>query len=157
VPADLEKARAVLDRAQGLFVGGGNTFRLLDTLQRTGLLEEIRARVTAGLPYMGARAGTNITAPTIRTTNDMPIVQPRDFTALGFLKFQINPHYLDADATLAHSGETREQRLLEYLEENETPVLGIREDAWIRLEGPVLVLEGERGARLFRRGSDPWE
>jgi dipeptidase E len=157
VPADADTGRAALARAEGIFVGGGNTFRLLDTLQRTGLLEEIRARVTAGVPYMGASAGTNIASPTIRTTNDMPIVQPRDFNALGFLKFQINPHYLDADAGLHHSGETREQRLLEYLEENETPVLGIREDAWLRLEGQVLVLEGERGARLFRRGVDPWE
>jgi len=157
VPADGAAARAVLDRAQGVFVGGGNTFRLLDTLQRTGLLEDVRARVTAGLPYMGASAGTNIAAPTICTTNDMPIVQPRDFVAMGLVRFQINPHYLDPDPGLRHSGETREQRLVEYLEENDVPVLALREDAWVRREGAVLVLEGERGARLFRRGFDPWE
>jgi len=148
---------ALLEAAEGVFVGGGNTFRLLDTLQRSGLLEPLRRRVRAGLPYLGASAGTNLAAPTIRTTNDMPIVQPKGFEALGLLPFQINPHYLDADPGSSHMGETRETRLLEYLEDNETPVLGLREGAWLRLEGGLLVLEGGRGARLFRRGADPEE
>jgi dipeptidase E len=148
---------ALLEAAEGVCVGGGNTFRLLDTLQRSGLLEPLRRRVRAGLPYLGASAGTNLVAPTIRTTNDMPIVQPKSFEALGLLPFQINPHYLDADVGSPHMGETRETRLLEYLEDNETPVLGLREGAWLRLESGVLTLEGRRGARLFRRGAEPRE
>lgn len=151
------QGHAALAAAEGVFVGGGNTFRLLDQLQRSELLEALRARVLAGLPYMGASAGTNITAPTIRTTNDMPIVQPRDFDALGVIPFQINPHYLDPDPASAHMGETRETRLREYLEENTRPVLGLREGAWLRREGPRLELGGRNGARLFRREAPPEE
>ncbi len=147
----------LLEEAQSVFVGGGNTFRLLDRLQRSGLLETLRRRVSGGLPYMGASAGTNIAAPTLMTTTDMPIVQPPSFEALGLIPFQINPHYLDADPNSTHMGETRETRLREYLEENERPVLGLREGAWLRLEGARLTLAGRRGARLFRRDADPEE
>ena len=109
------------------------------------------------MPYLGASAGTNIAAPTIRTTNDMPIVQPATFDALGLVPFQINPHYLDADPASRHMGETREERLREYLEENEAPVLGLREGAWLRVEGEAATLGGANGARLFRRGAEPVE
>lgn len=144
-----------LEAAEAVFVGGGNTFRLLRALQATGHVEAIRARVEAGMPYLGASAGTNIAAPTIKTTNDMPIVQPASFDALGLVPFQINPHFIDADAASRHMGETREERLREYLEENDRPVVGLREGAWLRREGGSLRLEGRNGARLFRRGSDP--
>ncbi len=147
--------REALADAEAVFVGGGNTFRLLDTLQRAGFVDLLRARVRGGMPYVGASAGTNIAAPTIRTTNDMPIVQPASFDALGLVPFQINPHYLDADPASRHMGETRADRLREYLEENERPVIGVREGAWLRLEGGRLTLEGTNGARIFRRGSDP--
>ena len=146
-----------LGSAEAVFVGGGNTFRLLRTLQSTGHVESLRARVTAGMPYLGASAGTNIAAPTIRTTNDMPIVQPASLDALGLVPFQINPHFVDADAGSRHMGETREDRLREYLEENEAPVVGLREGAWLRREGVSLRLDGRNGARLFRRGSAPEE
>jgi dipeptidase E len=125
-----------------VFVGGGNTFRLLDALQRTGLLVVLRARVLDGLPYMGASAGTNIAAPTIRTTNDMPIVEPATFSALGLVPFQINPHYLDADPASTHNGETREQRIGEFLEENDVAVLGLREGTWLRVDGPRASIGG---------------
>ncbi|HWW94867.1 MAG TPA: dipeptidase PepE [Vicinamibacteria bacterium] len=148
---------AALKSAEAVFVGGGNTFRLLHQLQRSGLLEGLRARARAGMPYLGASAGTNIAAPTIRTTNDMPIVEPRGFGALGLVPFQINPHYLDADPSSRHMGETREQRLREYLEENETPVVALREGAWLRLEGSSLRLEGQNGARIFRPRQEPEE
>jgi dipeptidase E len=149
--------RGVIDRCQAVFVGGGNTFRLLDALQRSTLLHVVRERVIAGMPYIGASAGTNIAAPTIRTTNDMPIVQPASFEALSLVPFQINPHYLDADPASSHMGETRETRLREYLEENELPVVGLREGAWIRVAGGTRTLGGATGARLFRRGAEPAE
>jgi dipeptidase E len=149
--------RAVLEAADAVFVGGGNTFRLLDTLQRADLLRVLRDRASSGLPYMGASAGTNIAAPTIRTTNDMPIVQPASFDGLGLVSFQINPHFIDADPSSSHMGETREERLREYLEENRAPVLGLREGAWVRVEGDRATLGGATGARLFRRGAEPLE
>ena len=148
---------AALDGAEAVFVGGGNTFRLLDTLQRTGLLDALRRRTRAGAPYLGASAGTNVVAPTIRTTNDMPIVQPASFDALGLVPFQINPHYLDADPSSRHMGETREERLREFLEENDAVVVALREGAWLRVEGRGVSLGGRRGARIFRRGRDPEE
>jgi dipeptidase E len=149
--------RGVIDRCQAIFVGGGNTFRLLDALQRSTLLHVLRERVIAGMPYLGASAGTNIAAPSIRTTNDMPIVEPASFDALSLVPFQINPHYLDADPASSHMGETRETRLREYLEENEPPVIGLREGAWIRVVGDARTLGGATGARVFRRGAEPVE
>jgi dipeptidase E len=148
---------AVLEAADAVFVGGGNTFRLLDALQRADLLPVLRERASSGMPYMGASAGTNIAAPTIRTTNDMPIVEPVSFDALGLVAFQINPHFIDADPSSSHMGETREERLREYLEENRAPVLGLREGAWLRVEGDRATLGGATGARLFRRGVGPQE
>ncbi len=155
--ADDERAPSILRGSEAIFTGGGNTFRLIDGLQRRGLLEIIRERVRAGAPYMGSSAGTVIAAPTMKTTNDMPIVQPASFEALGFLRFQINPHYLDPDPGSTHMGETRETRIREFLEENETPVLGLREGTWLRVTGAEVTLRGTRPARLFRRGADPVE
>ena len=127
--------RGMIASSQAIFVGGGNTFRLLATLQRLGLITSIQNAVDSGVRYMGASAGTNIAAPTIRTTNDMPIVQPSSFSALGLVPFQINPHYLDADPSSTHAGETRDDRLTEFLEENAVPVLGLREGAHLRVKG----------------------
>jgi dipeptidase E len=155
------RGAAALERAEGLFVGGGNTFRLLDRLQRSQLVESIQRRVRAGLPYLGSSAGTVITAPTLQTTNDMPIVAPASFEALGLVPFQINCHYLDADPASRHMGETRETRLREFLEENDVPVVGLREGSWIAVgdAGGRLTarLEGARCARLFRRGAEARE
>jgi dipeptidase E len=142
---------------EAIFVGGGNTFRLLKTLYDLNLLDPIRQRVTQGLPYIGSSAGSNIAGPTIKTTNDMPIVQPPSFDALGFVSFQINPHYLDPDPDSKHMGETREKRLIEFLEENDTPVVAIREGAMLRVENGRTTLKGSSGARIFRRGLDPIE
>jgi len=149
--------RRLLESAQAVFVGGGNTFRLLLKLQSSGLLPVLRDRARGGMPYLGASAGTNIASPSIKTTNDMPIVQPESFEALGLVPFQINPHYLDPDASSAHMGETRETRLREYLQENQAPVVGLREGAWIRVESEALTLGGSHGARIFRRDGEPEE
>jgi dipeptidase E len=149
--------RELLETVPAVFVGGGNTFRLLDTLQQAGMLDLLRQRVESGMHYMGASAGINIAAPTIRTTNDMPIVEPASFRALGLVPFQINPHYLDRDPSSTHMGETREQRLLEFLEENDSTVVGLREGAWIRVDGDAVRLGGRNGARVFRRGREPEE
>jgi dipeptidase E len=149
-----------LEQAEAVFVGGGNSFRLLKALQEKSLLEAVRRRVKEGtLRYIGSSAGTNMACPSLRTTNDMPIVQPRSFEAFGLLPFQINPHYLDPDPTSTHMGETREQRLSEFLEENEVLVLGLREGSWLRQQVGQLWLEGltGTGARLFERGVAPRE
>ena len=144
-----------LERAEVLFVGGGNSFRLLRALQRLDLLDVVRRRVRAGeLSYMGSSAGTNQACPTIRTTNDMPIVEPDGFEAFDLVPFQINPHYQDPDPDSSHMGETREKRILEFLEENDVPVLGIREGTWLRRRGDRLTLHGQPGGILFRRGHD---
>jgi len=152
---------AAVEAAEGIFVGGGNTFRLLDRLHRSGLLGPVRSRVLGGMPYLGSSAGTVIASPTIRTTNDMPIVQPASFEALGLVPFQINCHYLDPDPASLHMGETRETRLREYLEENEAPVLGLREGSWLEVEGGPgalrVVLRGLAAARIFRRGAESTE
>jgi dipeptidase E len=143
--------------ADAIFIGGGNTFRLLKTLQELELLEAIRRRIREGAPYIGSSAGSNVAGPTIKTTNDMPIVQPRSFEALGLVPFQICPHFQDPDPTSKHMGETREERILQFLEENETPVLGMREGAWVRVENKTVQLRGMNGARIFRRGEKPVE
>jgi dipeptidase E len=149
--------RTLLESAHAVFVGGGNTFRLLAELQRSGLLHVLKRRAEAGLPYLGASAGTNVAAPTLRTTNDMPIVEPPSFAGLGLVPFQINPHYQDPEPASTHMGETREQRIREFLEENETPVIGLREGSWLSVEGEQVRLMGPRPARVFRRGADPLE
>ncbi len=152
---EVKDAREAVAQAEAIFIGGGNTFRLLKQMQELDLLGAIRGRVEQGLPYMGSSAGSNVAGPTIRTTNDMPIVEPQSFEALGLVPFQINPHYLDPAPGSTHMGETRAERILQFLEENETPVIGLREGAFLRIENGSCGLEGEAGARLFRRKMDP--
>jgi dipeptidase E len=148
---------AELNRADAIFVGGGNTFRLLRTLYERNLLPDIRKRVQGGLSYVGSSAGSVITSPTICTTNDMPIVRPPSFDALGLVSFQLNCHYLDPDSSSTHKGETREERLREFHEENPTAVVGLREGTCLRVDDDRATLVGERQARIFRRGEAPFE
>lgn len=151
-----DKSKAI-EVADAVFVGGGNTFRLLKTLYDLDLLNVIRGRGNAGLPYIGSSAGSNIAGPTIKTTNDMPIVQPPSFEALSLVPFQINPHYLDAAPGSKHMGETREERITQFLEENDTPVVGLREGAILRVEQGTTHLKGVAGARIFQKGMEPME
>ena len=145
-------APQAIDQAEAVFIGGGNTFRLLKALYDFKLLDVIRTRVEAGMPYIGSSAGSNVAAPTIRTTNDMPIVQPPSLEALGLVTFQINPHYLDPDPHSTHMGETREERIVQFLEDNDTTVVGLREGALLRVENSAIQLKGSTGARVFRKG-----
>jgi dipeptidase E len=135
--------------ADAIFVGGGNTFRLLKTLYELDLLDAIRRRVKEGALYMGSSAGS--------VTNDMPIVQPRSFDSLSFVPYQINGHYIDADPSSTHQGETRELRLAEYLEENTAPVIGIREGTMLRVDDGSTTVKGTRPAKIFRRGEAPFD
>jgi dipeptidase E len=147
----------VVAEADAIFIGGGNTFRLLKALQDLDLIEPIRRKVSSGAPYIGSSAGSNVAGPTIKTTKDMPIMQPRSFDSLGLVPFQISPHYQDPDPNSRYMGETQEERILQFLEENHTPVVGMREGAWLLAEGDRVTLKGLTGARIFRRGTDPVE
>jgi dipeptidase E len=154
---ELSDALTAVNEAQAIFVGGGNTFRLLKTLYDNRLLQHIRARVLEGMPYSGASAGSNLACPTIRTTNDMPIVEPPSLEALNLVPFQLNPHYFDPDPLSTHMGETRETRIHEFHEENTMPVVGLREGAMLRVDDDRVQLRGCAGARIFRRGQPPAE
>jgi dipeptidase E len=152
--ADPQQAVAA---AELIFIGGGNTFRLLKSLYDNDLLQPIRCRVAAGMPYLGSSAGSIVAGPTLKTTKDMPIVEPPSFDALGLVRFQISPHYLDPDPHTTHMGETQEERINQFLEENDAPVAGLREGTMLRIEGDAITLKGITSARIFRRGFSPLE
>ena len=149
--------RKAIREAEAICVGGGNTFALTKKMQEQGLMTAILRKIKEGTPYVGWSAGSNVCCPTICTTNDMPIVEPQSFKAIGAVRFQINPHYLDANPE-GHAGETREQRILEYIEANPRRyVVGLREGCMLRLENGRLELIGSRPMRIFKKGIEPFE
>lgn len=149
--------KEAINQCDAIVVGGGSTFRLVQTMQDNGSLELIRQKALEGMPYIGWSAGSNITCPTLCTTNDMPIIEPKSFRTLNLIPFQINPHYLDANPE-GHGGETREQRILEFLELNqEVTVVGLREATALSLENNNLKLIGKRNMRIFKYGIEPME
>ena len=154
---EFSNAQEAVQNAQAIFTGGGNTFLLLKTLYELNLISALRDAVNGGTPYMGSSAGSNIAGLTIGTSNDMPIVYPPSFNALGLLPFNINPHYLDSIPNNKHQGETRETRINEFHGFNTQPVVGLREGSWLRLENEQLELKGNLKARLFKAGEKPLE
>ena len=154
---DVSNALRAIEQSEAIFIGGGNTFRLLHELQRNHLIEPIRHAVRSGALYIGSSAGSIVACPSLKTTKDMPVVQPMSFEALSLVPFQISPHYLDPDPTSTHMGETQEQRILQFLEENEEIVIGLREGSFLRVEDEAVILKGEHSARIFRQGLEPVE
>lgn len=143
--------------AEAIIVGGGNTWQLIKMIRDNGLIGPVREKVLSGTPYIGWSAGSNVTCPTIKTTNDMPIVEPDSFSAFNLIKSQINPHYLDKNPD-GHAGETREDRIMEFLVANkETKVLGLREGCMFRVEDNDVRLIGKRSVRVFSYGNEPLE
>jgi dipeptidase E len=154
---EASNAERAVSEAEAIVVGGGNTFHLLYHIYKNNLLQSVRARAGEGVPYIGWSAGSNVACPTIKTTNDMPIIEPPGFDAFGLVPFQINPHYLDAHPE-GHQGETREERIQEFIVANpDVPVVGLREGSMLRVEGSSIKLIGEKTARVFIRGQEPKE
>ena len=148
---------AALKNAKGVFVGGGNTFVLVNQLYKLNLMKTLREEIIKGLPYLGTSAGSNICGLTMNTTNDMPIVYPPSFKTLGILPFNINPHYLDPKPTSKHMGETRETRIKEFLTQQKVPVVGIREGSWLQVKNEKITLKGGLSAKVFEYFKDPYE
>ena len=143
---------AAVASADAIFVGGGNTYALLARLKATRLIDTIRDRVAGGVSYIGASAGSNVAGPTILTTNDWNVVALTDFAALGLVPFNINPHYLEADPTMAAGSETRDDRIAEYHVVNPNPVVGIEDGTGVRVEDGTATVVGGRRVKLFRPG-----
>lgn len=152
-----ENPISAIEKAQAIFVGGGNTFVLLSQLYKNNLIPVLKETITNGTPYLGTSAGSNICGLTIKTTNDMPIVYPPNFNALGFVPFNINPHYLDPIPNTRHMGETRETRINEFHHFNTSPVIGLRESSWLLVKGCSIVLKGPLTARVFEYQKMPYE
>lgn len=149
--------KAAIEGSEAIVVGGGNTWQLLKKVQEYKLTGAIREKVRGGTPYIGWSAGSNLACPTIRTTNDMPVVEPDSFSALNLIPFQINPHYIDVNP-VGHAGETREERIREFIEINPGLfVTGLREGTMLLLENNELKLIGNRSMRIFKKGKLPYE
>ncbi len=154
---EFEDPIKAIENAKGIFTGGGNTFLLVSQLYKTKVIDMLETVVKNGTPYLGTSAGSNICGLTMNTTNDMPIVYPPSFRTLGFLSFNINPHYLDPIADSTHMGETRETRIHEFHQFNPQPVVGLREGSWLALKGNSIKLKGNLTARIFKRNETPFE
>ena len=154
---EFENPFEALEKAQGIFTGGGNTFLLVSQLYKNNIIDTLEKVVKNGTPYLGTSAGSNICGLTMSTTNDMPIVYPPSFRTLGFVSFNINPHYLDPIEGSTHMGETRETRINEFHHFNPQPVVGLREGSWLEVKGDSVKLKGNLTARIFKRNETPFE
>ncbi|MCF6128349.1 dipeptidase PepE [Flavobacterium sp. AS60] len=154
---EFDNPTEAIQKSQGIFTGGGNTFLLVTQLYQNKVMEVLTKVIENGTPYLGSSAGSNITGLTMQTTNDMPIIYPPSFKTLGLIPFNLNPHYLDADLQSKHMGETRETRIKEFHAFNDTPVLGLREGSWLEVAGDKIILKGSLTARLFNQNKTPEE
>ncbi len=154
---EFDNSITAIKNAKGIFIGGGNTFELVNQLYKNELINVIKQVVTNGIPYFGTSAGSNICGPSIKTTNDMPVVYPPSFDTFGLINFNLNPHYLDPDPNSTHKGETRETRIKEFHVYNNIPVLGLREGSWLHVQGEKIILKGTLKARLFQQNKKPVE
>ena len=146
-----------IENSRAIFIGGGNTFVLVNELHRQDLFPALKKSIEEGALYFGTSAGSNITGINMKTTNDMPIVYPESFQTLGSIQLNINPHYQDPDPDSKHKGETRETRIREFHTYNQLPVIGLREGSWLEVNGKDIILKGNLNARLFRKDSEPIE
>ena len=154
---EFENPVEAIENAEGIFTGGGNTFLLVSQLYKNNVIDALEKIVKNGTPYLGTSAGSNICGLTMNTTNDMPIVYPPSFRTLGFVSFNINPHYLDPIEGSTHMGETRETRINEFHHFNPQPVVGLREGSWLAVKGNSVKLKGTLTARIFKRNEKPIE
>ena len=150
---EFEDPKLAVEKAQGIFIGGGNTFELILRLYENDLIQVLKENVKNGTPYFGTSAGSNIAGVSVKTTNDMPVVYPPSFDALQLIAFNLNPHYLDPNLSSTHMGETRETRIKEFHIYNDTPVLGLREGSWLAVNGSQIILKGKLDARLFKQNA----
>lgn len=154
---EFKNASEAILQAKGIYVGGGNTFVLVNQLYKKECMHNLKTAINEGVPYLGTSAGSNICGLTMSTTNDMPIVYPPSFKTLGFVPFNINPHYLDPIENSKHMGETRETRIKEFHHYNTQPVIGLREGSWIKVKGNDIQLKGPLKARVFEYKQDAYE
>lgn len=154
---EFDNPQEAIKQAKAIFVGGGNTFVLVNQLYKYHLIAPLQESIYNGTPYLGTSAGSNICGLTINTTNDMPIVYPPSFKTLASVPFNINPHYLDPDINSKHMGETRETRIKEFHAFNSQPVVGLREGSWLTVTGDQILLKGALDARIFEYNSTPYE
>ena len=152
-----EDLRESLEKCDGIFIGGGNTFLLLDKLYQFSLIDILKNKIDSGIPYLGTSAGTNICGITIGTTNDMPIVHVKSLEALGIIDFNINPHYLDPIDGFEHMGESRETRINEFHKFNDQFVIGLREGSYLQVEGDDIYLKGLKHAVIFKKENEKFE
>ena len=154
---EYENPIEALQNAEAIFTGGGNTFLLVSELYKNKLMQVLKQTIESGTPYLGTSAGSNIGGMTMNTTNDMPIVLPESFETLGLIPFNLNPHFLDANAQSTHMGETRETRINEFHTLSAIPVLGLREGSWLEITEENNILKGNLTAKLFRQNQPPVE
>ena len=154
---EFENPKQAILNAEGIFIGGGNTFELVNKLYSNDVLSDLKSAINNGTPYLGTSAGSNVCGVDMKNTNDMPIVYPPSFKTLGCISFNINAHYLDPIEDSTHMGETRETRIKEFHIFNETPVLGLREGSWLFVENDTITLQGQHTARLFLQNQQPVE
>ena len=152
-----EDLRESLEKCDGIFAGGGNTFLLLNKLYQYSLIDILKNKINSGIPYLGTSAGSNICGMTIGTTNDMPIVHVKSLEALGIIDFNINPHYLDPIDGFEHMGESRETRINEFHKFNDQFVIGLREGSYLQVEGDDIYLKGLKHAVIFKKENEKFE